>query len=104
MHTVQVTAEAAEELEEAAAWYEKEQPGLGAKLLDEFERALELLREEMPPLTPVHGEAAGRGAKRILLHRFPFSIITVEQSGSFIIVAVAHQARKPGYWRGRLST
>jgi hypothetical protein len=31
---IKVSKEAAEELEEAAAWYEEEQPGLGVEVID----------------------------------------------------------------------
>ena len=104
MPVIKVSAQAAQELAEAAAWYEQEQAGLGVKLLDEFEHALELLGEEFAPLVPVPGEAARLGAKRLLLHRFPFSIVTIERDDQLIIVAVAHQSRKPGYWRERVQT
>ena len=104
MRVVRISAEAAQELVEAAAWYERESPGLGARLIDAFEHAIELLREEMPPLTPLTGEAAHRGAKRLLLHRFPFWVITIERGDEFVVVALAHHARRPGYWKDRLLT
>ncbi len=44
-----VSKEAAEELEEAAAWYEAEQPGLAVKLNDVFEHVIQLLKEPFPP-------------------------------------------------------
>jgi hypothetical protein len=50
---VEVSREAAIELEEAAIWYEKEQAGLGMRLIDAFEHAVQLLREPNPPLTPI---------------------------------------------------
>ena len=43
MPVVKISPEAAEELEEAAAWYEYEQTGLGTRFLDAFESALQLL-------------------------------------------------------------
>ena len=41
---VKVSREAAIELEEAPVWYEKEQAGLGIRLIDSFEHAVQLLR------------------------------------------------------------
>ena len=104
MPGVRVLAQAASELEEAAKWYEAEFVGLGTRLLDEFQRAVQLLREDMPPLLPVPGDAGRYGAKRLLLHRFPFSIVIVQSSSEIVVVAVAHQSRRPGYWSERLST
>lgn len=73
-----VSAEAGEELIEAAAWYEKRSPGLGIALVDAFENAINLLAGKSPPLTPMPGVAGQRGAKRLFLHQFPFSIVTIE--------------------------
>lgn len=99
---VKVSTEAAEELTEAAAWYQLEIPGLGYQLIDTFEQATSRLSEPNPPLVPVIGEAAKLGAKRLILQRFPFSIVTVTNSQVFTIVAFAHHPRKPGYWRERI--
>jgi len=41
------------------------------------------------------------GTRRFVLHRFPFSIIYLDDD-VLSIVAVAHSKRKPGYWRARL--
>ena len=103
MPSVKVSPEAAQELEEAAVWYEKEQIGLGSRLLASFEHALKLLGEANPPLTPMQGEAANLGAKKLLLHRFPFSVITIELSQTIVVVALAHHSRKPGYWKPRVN-
>jgi toxin ParE1/3/4 len=100
---VKVSKEAAEELVEAAAWYEAEQPGLGVKLIDAFEHAIQLLKEPKPPLTPVLGHAAELGGKKLILHRFPFSLIIVQVNKVMNVVAFAHHARKPGYWAERNS-
>jgi len=62
---VEVSKEAAQELEESAAWYEKEDPGLGARLVDAFAHAVRLLEEPNPPLTPVAGKAGRRGGQTI---------------------------------------
>jgi len=103
MQRVKVSKEAAKELEEAAAWYEREQPGLGYRLIDAFEHATQLLLEPNPPLTPIFGNAASLGGKKLILHRFPFSLITVQIDKTITIVALAHHSRKPGYWTERLS-
>lgn len=68
---IKVSTEAARELEEAA-WYEMEEPGLGRRLLDAFEHATQLLAEPNPPLIPITGQASRFGARKLLLHRFPF--------------------------------
>jgi hypothetical protein len=100
---IKVSTEATEELMEAAAWYELEVPGLGAQLIDTFEQATTRLSEPNPPLVPVIGEAAKLGAKRLILQRFPFSIVTIANSHVITVVAFAHHSRKPGYWHERIA-
>ena len=42
------------------------------------------------------------GTRRFVLHRFPFSIIYLDEPDGVTIVAVAHNKRRPGYWKRRL--
>jgi plasmid stabilization system protein ParE len=42
------------------------------------------------------------GTRRFVLHRFPFSIIYLDDPDVLVIIAVAHSKRKPGYWKRRL--
>jgi plasmid stabilization system protein ParE len=42
------------------------------------------------------------GTRRFVLHRFPFSIIYLDDPDALSILAVAHNKRKPGYWKQRL--
>jgi hypothetical protein len=101
MKPVKVGKEAAQEFQEAAAWYEREQEGLGERFIAAFEHALQLLEEENPPLTPVEGEAGAKGTRKLILHKFPFSIMVYELPASIVVVALAHHSRKPGYWKSR---
>lgn len=87
---------AREELNEAAAFYEASVPGLGEAFLDDVERAIESVRDN-----PRIGAAVGRRFRRTLLRRFPYSIIDVDRDNEIVLVAVAHQRRRPGYWRRR---
>jgi len=104
MPNVKISPEAAQELEEAAAWYEHEQAGLGVRFLDAFEHAFQLLEEPNPPLLSMDGEAGKRGVQRLLLHKFPFSLIVTEMHESLVIAALAHHSRKPGYWKERITS
>ncbi|MFB3820344.1 MAG: type II toxin-antitoxin system RelE/ParE family toxin, partial [Candidatus Methylomirabilales bacterium] len=47
------------------------------------------------------GSPAGPKQRRVVVARFPYSIVYREDAESIVIVAVAHQRRRPGYWRGR---
>lgn len=102
MLDITISPDAAQELEEAAAWYEHRQAGLGRRLVDTFEHALKLLKEPNPPLIPIAGNAGRLGAKKLVLHKFPFSLIVTEIHNRKVVVAFAHHSRRPGYWKKRI--
>ena len=51
--TIRVLEAAAEEAAEAAAWYEQERPGPGAKFQEAVDAALDLMEEQVVPLTAI---------------------------------------------------
>lgn len=102
MRPVRIHAAAAEEAAEAAAWYENESPGLGTDFERAIDAALDLLEQDIVPLVSVPGVAGRRGVRRLLLRRFPYAVVVVEWQAEIVVIAFAHQARRPGYWRGRL--
>jgi hypothetical protein len=40
--------------------------------------------------------------RRLVMQRFPFSVVCLDDPNSVIIVAVAHSKRRPGYWKDRV--
>lgn len=72
MPEVFVSAEAAQELAEAAAWYNEQSPGLGAKLISAFENAISLLESKAPPLTPMSGCSGTTGREAPFPAPVPF--------------------------------
>ena len=82
---------------DAQAFYESRLQGLGDEFLAELEQALELLASR-----PGLGKPIGARLRSLPLRRFPLSIIYTELADNLLIVAVAHQRRRPGYWRRRI--
>lgn len=103
MRRVRILEQAAEEAIEAAAWYEQERAGLGAEFAQAIDAAIDLLADEIVPLTAMPGAPGARGAKRLVLKRFPYDIVILERPEELLVVAVAHHSRRPGYWRDRRS-
>ncbi|MGB5131042.1 MAG: hypothetical protein WBO00_00375 [Steroidobacteraceae bacterium] len=101
MRPVRIHLAAALEAVEAAAWYERQRPGLGEEFAGAVLAALDLLEGEVFPLMPMSGAVGERGAMRLMLKRFPFAIIVIDLRGEIVVVAVAHHSRRPGYWRDR---
>lgn len=42
------------------------------------------------------------GIRRALIRRFRYSVFFIVRENEALIVAVAHQHRRPGYWKDRL--
>lgn len=102
MRKVRILDKAAEEAVKAAVWYEQQRPGLGLEFGHAVNAAFDLLEDEIIPLTKMPGKSGRQGAKKLTLKRFPFNIVVKESPEEIIVVAVAHQSRRPGYWRSRL--
>lgn len=97
MKPVVFLTEAAAELDDAAAWYERRQQGLGSRFLRYVEDALSRIQER-----PRSGIRHQHTSFRFLLtKRFPYVIYYLEQDDVILIAAVAHAARQPDYWKDR---
>ena len=92
------TPEALGEIDDAFEWDLARSPQAAEAFLREVESAFALIVSS-PDIWPSF-EAATR---RYILRRFPYNIIYREIAGGIEIVAVAHQKRRPRYWRSRLS-
>jgi toxin ParE1/3/4 len=84
-------------LADAAAFY-KERAGaaLARTFLSEFERVATLLMQN-----PNLGTSAGGPYRIYPLRRFPYSVVYRSANEGLRILVVAHQHRRPSYWRGR---
>jgi toxin ParE1/3/4 len=85
------------EMSEASIFYEDATFGLGVEFLDEAQRVIDLVREH-----PKIGQSLDPQLRQAMLHRFPFSLIYAVEAETIVIVAVAHQRRRPGYWKNRI--
>jgi len=101
VRTVRILDDASQEAIEAAAWYEYEQPGLGAEFFAAVDAAIDIIEENFIPLSPLPEEAGNTGAKRLILERFPYDIVAIELPEETVVIAIAHHSRKPGYWLER---
>jgi toxin ParE1/3/4 len=88
---------ATRELQQAADYYELVRAGLGHAFLDEIERAFERIRQ-YPEAAPL---VEGTVRKATVHHRFPYSVMYSVRPSGIRILAIAHQRRRPLYWRSR---
>lgn len=94
--TIRLHPAARRELDEAADFYDSEVPGLGARFLDEVERAAQQILA-FPESSPV---VLGPARKKVMAP-FPYSIVYAVSGDGILILAFAHHHRRPLHWRGR---
>jgi plasmid stabilization system protein ParE len=84
------------EVDDAADYYDLESPGLGTAFIDEVARVIAKLEEHPKSAAPLHGNV-----RKAPLAKFPYSLLYSVKKDCIRILAVAHQRRRPFYWRGR---
>lgn len=91
--------EVSAEFDAAAERYESLSVGLGESFVDDVEAIVARI-EESPAQFPVW-RGNPRFRKAVLPETFPFVVFFRELDDCIRILAVAHGARKPGYWARR---
>ena len=88
---------AEKEFADAGIFYETERAGLGDEFVKTIQAAIHRL-EQIPEI----GRPINSHYRSVLVLRFPFRIIYRILDSEIVIVAVAHQRRRPNYWRERM--
>jgi plasmid stabilization system protein ParE len=86
-------SDAEDEMNEAAAFYESRVVGLGEEFLAEVNACVERILER-----PKIGRRLRGDIRRLLVTRFPYSVVYATHGETAVVVAVAHLRRRPGYW------
>ncbi len=96
-------AGATADITDAGDWYESQVPGLAVDFSSEVDRVLEVIGAQPMtwPLWP--GVAPELGIRRFLLARFPFGVAYLVHQDAVVVLGVAHNRRRPGYWLDRVS-
>jgi toxin ParE1/3/4 len=94
---IQFRPEARAEALEAKAWYEAHGPGLGYEFARALEAAIQTAVRNPLAFASIEGEC-----RRVLMRRFPYSVIFRPGSKSLLVVAVFHHRREPSTWAGRV--
>jgi plasmid stabilization system protein ParE len=81
------------ELQDAVAYYELELSGLGKRFKEDVKKAI-LRIVEYPNAWSIERNEV----RKCLLHTFPYKILYSIEEDHILIIAVAHQHRKPDYW------
>lgn len=86
------------EIEESRAWYRARSHSAEAAFLHEVDHAVSVLKD-----APHRWPAYLSGTRRYVFSTFPYSLIYFTEEDVVNIVALAHDKRRPGYWRKRLT-
>jgi plasmid stabilization system protein ParE len=89
--------EAREDFRDAIRWYRARSTIASVEFRTSVSGAIRNLAHT-PELWPKYLH----GTRRFVLHRFPFSVIYLDDHDVVTIIAVAHSKRKPGYWKHRV--
>jgi plasmid stabilization system protein ParE len=84
------------ELNDAAHYYELEQPGLGTAFIIDIQRCTEAILRY-----PLAGPVVLGTIRRRLCQRFPYGLLYTVREDELRILAVMHLRRRLGYWVGR---
>jgi len=83
---------------DSAAFYQNRLFGLGADYVTEFDAVMEHICSS-PNFYPT---IAAPDIHKAGIKRFPFHIIYRVMPLQILVLAVAHQRRRPAYWAGRV--
>ena len=103
--TFRFVEQAEVELDEAATYYGAE-PSVGLAFTEEIDRVLGLAMRFPRSGTLVPQKRVRRDIRLFRLNPdFPYDIVatTIDEKDLLLVLAVAHQSRRPKYWISRLS-
>src|SRR5665811_1911207 len=87
---------ASAEFIEASAWYESKRFGLALEFMAEIDRCISLASEH-----PLQYAVVRNDIRRVVAHRFPYSIYFRAEEHRIVILAVFHGSRNPAIWLTR---
>jgi len=94
--------EADVEYRRAGRWYEERREHLGLEFFDAVDATIGQILDLPRSGSPVPRMPGDLPVRRIAVTRFPYHVIYLETQGQIRILAIAHDRRKPGYWKDRL--
>ncbi|PYQ31207.1 MAG: type II toxin-antitoxin system RelE/ParE family toxin [Acidobacteria bacterium] len=97
VETYELGADARLELDEAIGFLESQRAGRGFEFLEAVHYDIELLVDY-----PEAGHKLYGGVRSFALADWPYKIIYAIEDAIIVVWAIAHDSRRPGYWRKRL--
>lgn len=89
--------EARAEYDEAAKWYEQQQPGLGVDFVAKVREVFTRIAANPKMHAKVYGEV-----RKAVVKRFPYIVLHQEDPGEVVVISVFHTSRDPAEWQSRV--
>ena len=86
----------------AGRWYEARREHLGIEFLDAVDATIDQIVAMPRAGSRVRRLPADLTVRRRAVTRFPYHVVYLEMATHIRILAIAHDRRKPGYWKDRL--
>lgn len=96
MKPIEFHPDAEAELGEDLEFYRDRAPGLAPGFVEAVQQALTFIQSH-----PAAGAPVREALRRWRVPRFPFHPIYREEPARIYLLAVAHQRKRPEYWRDR---
>ena len=90
------------ELVEAILYHEAARPGYGARFQSELDDLVVQILEFPESGAPLPAYPLEFDVRAFRLPSFRYSLLVADVDGERMVYAVAHQHRRPGYWRERV--
>ena len=96
MKELRIEPEVFDDLVEAAAWYDEQQPGVGDRFLASMRKLMETIAERPDSFAREEGRIHFAMEKP-----FPYKIYYANRKSTVRIIAVLHSALHPSTWKSR---
>ena len=91
---VLLSASAESDIDAALAWYAERSNSASVRFRAEVVDAIDAIAT-----APNRWPADEEGDRRVVLRRFPYSVVYFVTADAAIVLAVAHHRKMPKYWR-----
>jgi plasmid stabilization system protein ParE len=93
-----IRPEAEFDLEDAFAWYELQETGLGSEFVRAIDNCISSIGRN-----PLAYRLIYQQSRRVLVRRFPYCLFYVVEGDTVFVIACFHTKRNPKDWQDRLS-
>ena len=100
--SVQFEDEADAEYRDAGRWYDERRAGLGVEFFDAVDATLAQIVRLPRAGARVPRVPIDLPVRRAPVKRFPYHVIYLDLKATIRVLAVAHDRRRPAYWKSRL--